>query len=186
MAAVLILVTGLPATHPMISSILALLRCVQYDCSASPSFFQRPLRSLKSPLGCALSLSLSLSLSPSLSLTLIHSLSVSVCRCRSLSRYSPRRANRDCTNCIISDVLLTRLVANVRGARVLDVVRVGVVAPTAPAQRAALVQLYIATNGSTWSDRAGWQNYATGSDPCDNSWSGVGCSGSSGSGNRNV
>jgi hypothetical protein len=66
-------------------------------------------------------------------------------------------------------------------------VRVGVVAPTDPDQRAALVELYIATNGSTWSNgKAGWQNHATGSDPCDNSWSGVTCSGSSGSGNRNV
>jgi hypothetical protein len=65
-------------------------------------------------------------------------------------------------------------------------VRVGVVAPTAAAQRAALVDLYIATAGSTWSDKIGWANHATGSDPCDNSWSGVACSGSSGSGNRNV
>jgi hypothetical protein len=88
---------------------------------------------------------------------------------------------------------LTRLVAHVRGSPVLDVapviewgVRVGVVAPTAAVQRAALVELYIATNGSTWGDKNGWQNHATGSDPCDNSWSGVTCSGSSGSGNRNV
>jgi hypothetical protein len=65
-------------------------------------------------------------------------------------------------------------------------VRVGVVAPTAPDQRAALVELYIATNGSTWSYKTGWQNHTTGSDPCDNSWSGVVCSGISGSGNRNV
>jgi hypothetical protein len=65
-------------------------------------------------------------------------------------------------------------------------VAVGVVAPTAPDQRAALVELYIATNGSTWSDKTGWQNYSTGSDPCDNRWSGVTCSGSSGSGIRNV
>jgi hypothetical protein len=66
-------------------------------------------------------------------------------------------------------------------------VRVGVVAPTTPDQRAALVELYIATNGSTWSrDKTGWQNHSTGSDPCDNSWSGVTCTGSSGSGSRNV
>jgi hypothetical protein len=65
-------------------------------------------------------------------------------------------------------------------------VRVGVVAPTAADQRAALVELYIATNGSGWSGVTGWQNYGTGSDPCDNSWAGVTCSGSSGSANRNV
>jgi hypothetical protein len=132
---------------------------------------------------CALSVSLSVCLS----------LSLSVCRGRSLSHHSPRRANHDCTDCITSDVLLTRSVAHVRGALVLDMphalewgVRVGVVAPTAAAQRAALVELYIATNGSTWSDKTGWQNHATGSDPCDNGWSGVTCSGSSGSGNRGV
>ncbi len=129
----------------------------------------------------------------SLSLTLTLTLTLSVCRCRSLSHPSTRCANRDCTNCITSDALLTRSVAHVRGTLVMDMrpafewgVRVGVVAPTAPAQRAALVELYIATNGSRWDDRRGWQDYSTGSDPCDNSWSGVGCSGSSGSGNRNV
>jgi hypothetical protein len=65
-------------------------------------------------------------------------------------------------------------------------VRVGVVAPTAAAQRAALVDLYMATSGSTWSINTGWANHATGSDPCDNGWSGVECSGSSGSANRGV
>jgi hypothetical protein len=65
-------------------------------------------------------------------------------------------------------------------------VRVGVVAPTAAAQRAALVELYIATNGSGWSGVTGWQNHATGSDPCDDNWSVVTCSGSSGSINRSV
>jgi hypothetical protein len=68
-------------------------------------------------------------------------------------------------------------------------VRVGAAAPTAPDQRAALVELYISTNGSTWSStgRTGWLNHATGSDPCDNSWAGVSCSGSSpGMVNRNV
>ncbi len=62
----------------------------------------------------------------------------------------------------------------------------GVVAPTAPDQRAALVDLYIATNGSTWKYNTGWSDYASGSDPCDNTWVGVGCSGSSGSINREV
>jgi hypothetical protein len=121
--------------------------------------------------------------------------SLSVCRsvfrCRSLPHPSYQRANHDRTSCITMDALLTRLVTHVRG--VLGVpptfewaVRVGVVAPTAPDQRAALVELFIATNGSTWTSKTGWQDYATGSDPCDNSWSGVGCSGSSGSANRNV
>jgi hypothetical protein len=88
---------------------------------------------------------------------------------------------------------LTRLLINVRRLSHFDMrptlewgVGVGVVASTAPDQRAALVELYIATNGSTWSDKAGWQNYSIGSDPCDDSWSGVTCSGSGGSGNRNV
>jgi hypothetical protein len=65
-------------------------------------------------------------------------------------------------------------------------VRVGVVAPTAPDQRAALVDLYIATNGSTWKYNTGWQDYASGSDACDSVWYGVDCSGSIGSSNRNV
>lgn len=68
-------------------------------------------------------------------------------------------------------------------------IRAGAVAPTAPAQRAALVELFIATNGSTsWSifARTGWQNHTTGSDPCDNAWPGVVCSGVAGSLNREV
>jgi hypothetical protein len=49
------------------------------------------------------------------------------------------------------------------------------------------VELYVATNGSGWSaGKTGWQNYSTGSDPCDNSWSGVACLGSSGSIDRAV
>ncbi len=84
--------------------------------------------------------------------------------------------------------------ANAHGVHVSDMhpaidwgVRVGVVAPTAAAQRAALVELYIATRGSTWSSgETGWQDHTTGSDPCDNNWSGVTCSGSSGSANRGV
>jgi hypothetical protein len=121
------------------------------------------------------------------------SVRLSVCRCRLQSRPSPRRAIHDRANCITTDALLTRLLAHDRGVPVLGVppalewgVRVGVVAPTAAAQRAVLVDLYIATNGSTWSTKTGWQDHTTGSDPCDNSWSGVTCSGNSGSGNRNV
>ncbi len=65
-------------------------------------------------------------------------------------------------------------------------VRVGAVAPVSPNQRAALVELYIATNGSGWTDRTGWQNYSSGSDPCDDSWSGLVCDGSGRSMNRSV
>jgi hypothetical protein len=90
-------------------------------------------------------------------------------------------------------MLFTRSVVHVRGDLVMRPalewgVRVGVVAPTAPDQRVALVELYIATNGSTWDNWgiSGWVDHATGSDPCDNGWSGVACTGSSGSGNRNV
>jgi hypothetical protein len=64
---------------------------------------------------------------------------------------------------------------------------VGAIAPTSAAERAALVDLYLATNGGGWSDRAGWVNYPTASvDPCDAAWSGVVCSGSIGSANRKV
>jgi hypothetical protein len=62
----------------------------------------------------------------------------------------------------------------------------GAVAPTVAAQRAALIDLYLATNGSGWTDKAGWQNYTSGSDPCDNIWSGVSCSGTVGAVNRSV
>jgi hypothetical protein len=62
----------------------------------------------------------------------------------------------------------------------------GVVAPTAADQRDALVDLYIATNGNSWGQNAGWRDYASGSDPCDNTWNQVSCDGSSGSPNRNV
>ncbi len=65
-------------------------------------------------------------------------------------------------------------------------VAVGVGAPAAPLQRAALVELYIATSGSAWTEKTGWEDYVAGSDPCDNDWSGVTCSGSGGSPNRNV
>ncbi len=61
-----------------------------------------------------------------------------------------------------------------------------VVAPTAPDQRAAMVELYLSTNGSDWSDRGGWKDYATGSDPCDKSWYGLACSGSHDSPDRNM
>jgi hypothetical protein len=55
--------------------------------------------------------------------------------------------------------------------------RVGVVASTAPDQRAALVDLYMSTNGSGWIDKTGWQDHVAGSDPCGDSWYGVECRG---------
>jgi hypothetical protein len=65
-------------------------------------------------------------------------------------------------------------------------VRVGAAASTDPDQRAALVELYITTNGSGWSDKKGWEGHATGSDPCDNAWSGVTCNGQPGASNRTM
>jgi hypothetical protein len=64
--------------------------------------------------------------------------------------------------------------------------RVGVVAPTLASDRAALVELYVATGASVWTTKVGWQSYANGSDPCDNTWSGVTCSGVIGGVNRVV
>jgi hypothetical protein len=58
-----------------------------------------------------------------------------------------------------------------------------VVALTAPAQRAALMQLYTATNGTTWNNKTGWQSS---NDPCDDGWAGVICDGGSGVVSRNV
>jgi hypothetical protein len=57
-------------------------------------------------------------------------------------------------------------------------IRVGVVATIDPVQRAALVDLYIATDGSMWNVDTGWRDYASGSDPCGIpvGWSGVKCS----------
>jgi hypothetical protein len=56
-----------------------------------------------------------------------------------------------------------------------------VVASMAPDQRAALVDLYIATNGNTWIDKTGWRDHVSGSDPCDDAWFGVECEGRPGS-----
>jgi hypothetical protein len=57
---------------------------------------------------------------------------------------------------------------------------------TVAAQRAALVDLYIATNGDSWtSGRTGWQDHATGSDPCDDAWIGVTCAAGTGAELRN-
>ncbi len=116
----------------------------------------------------------------------------SVCSRRSPS-HTPLRlhANHHCTDRIRVDASLALSPANVRGILVSDMrpafnwgVRVGVVAPTAAAQRAALVDLYMATSGSTWSINTGWKDHTTASDPCDNGWYGVICSGSVGSANR--
>jgi hypothetical protein len=70
--------------------------------------------------------------------------------------------------------------------RLSHVIRAGAAATVVPAQRAALVDLYVATNGAGWTVNTGWRDYATGSDPCENSWAGVSCSGSAGSSNRGV
>jgi hypothetical protein len=126
----------------------------------------------------------------SLSESVVHARCLSLCRCRSPSpAYSRCQWCASSTICVILDALSTLSPALATGSDWIRAgwsARVGVVAPTAPAQRAALVELYIATNGSGWSNRAGWQDYATASDPCDNGWSGVTCSGSGGSANRGV
>ena len=50
----------------------------------------------------------------------------------------------------------------------------------APAERAALVDLYLATNGSGWRGNMGWSNYTnSSSDPCVDRWTGVTCTNSS-------
>jgi hypothetical protein len=64
----------------------------------------------------------------------------------------------------------------------------GAMASIAAAQRAALVDLYNATSGDAWlqGTRDGWKDHATGSDPCDDAWVGVTCSGEVGAANREV
>ena len=48
----------------------------------------------------------------------------------------------------------------------------------ASAQRAALVDLYLATNGPSWKPNTGWADYANASnDPCADGWFGVTCAG---------
>jgi hypothetical protein len=66
-------------------------------------------------------------------------------------------------------------------------ISVGAVADTTVAQRAALVDLYSATNGDSWiCCNTGWQDYATTSDPCEDAWDGVACAGSPGDFNRDM
>jgi hypothetical protein len=50
-------------------------------------------------------------------------------------------------------------------------------AQLAPSERAALVALYSATNGPSWNNVPGWANHLSGSDPCNDAWLGVTCSG---------
>jgi hypothetical protein len=117
------------------------------------------------------------------------------CRCQCLL-HTPRRRRASATHAVNTrrQTIASVLIDTIRVAATRAVsgwtrsIGVGVVAPTAAAQRAALVDLYIATNGSTsWTSKAGWQNYGSGSDPCDNSWDGVHqCSGASGSADRGV
>jgi hypothetical protein len=114
------------------------------------------------------------------------------CRCtRRTHTHRHRRANStlatntarwETPSALIDSIFITAVYHTMSGWDL----RVGVVAPTAPDQRAALVELYIATNGSSWSDRGGWLNHANGSDPCDNLWSGLVCTGGAGSTNRSV
>ena len=45
-----------------------------------------------------------------------------------------------------------------------------------PAQRQALVDFYLATNGTTWTVQDGWDSYAVASsDPCSPTWHGLTC-----------
>ena len=54
----------------------------------------------------------------------------------------------------------------------------GAAGPLPPAERAALVDFYNATNGPSWSTATGWSSYSNPSnDPCLNSWAGIACSG---------
>ncbi len=48
------------------------------------------------------------------------------------------------------------------------------------------MDLYVATNGSGWSNNTGWKDYSSGSDPCDDGWAGVTCSGIAGATDRNT
>ena len=46
-----------------------------------------------------------------------------------------------------------------------------------PRERAALVDLYVSTDGDQWVGNDGWMNYADDSnDPCVEQWLGVNCS----------
>ena len=46
----------------------------------------------------------------------------------------------------------------------------------APAQRQALVDIYLALSGPNWPEQKGWENYTNASnDPCMAEWSGVTC-----------
>ncbi len=66
-------------------------------------------------------------------------------------------------------------------------VRVGVVAVTNAAQRAALVDLYLATDGVNWSSNSGWKdNLVVNSDPCNDFWVYISCDGTLASSNRAV
>lgn len=62
-----------------------------------------------------------------------------------------------------------------------------VVAPTSAGQRAALVDLFV-SSGTPWSEPNdyGWRDYSSGSDPCDELWDGVECSGGVGDSERSV
>ena len=59
----------------------------------------------------------------------------------------------------------------------LPVLPVGVSAVVSPGERQGLVNLYMATNGPSWTGATGWSNYAApGVDPCAAPyWTGVDC-----------
>jgi hypothetical protein len=58
----------------------------------------------------------------------------------------------------------------------------GAVAITIAAQQSALIDLYVATDGASWSSSdSGWKDYLTGSDPCNDVWDYVTCDGSAAS-----
>lgn len=60
-------------------------------------------------------------------------------------------------------------------------------ATTQSAQKTALMDLYTATLGGSWTNSAGWSTSGSSTpDPCDNAWFGVTCNGNSGTNNRNV
>lgn len=61
-------------------------------------------------------------------------------------------------------------------------VQAAAVATTEAVQRAALVELYQATGGSSWTISTGWGS----GDPCDAAWSGVSCNGGAGVFNRSM
>ncbi len=99
-----------------------------------------------------------------------------------LSHVPPQSTGAECNLSLLS--LVYRLVAVLN--RLVVHASATALATTPAADRAALIDLYVATNGDHWYDSTGWKDYAIGSDPCDDDWLGVQCSGASGSSDRDV